>query len=104
MKQITFDELHDIVESGLPEGKAIIDVREVEEYAGGHVPGAVNVPMSTIQEKHAEFFDKTKEFYVICQAGGRSMQVCVFLGQFGYDVVNVQGGTGSYGSKYPLEK
>ncbi len=104
MKQITFDELNDIVNQGLPEGKVIVDVREPGEYAGGHVPGAVSAPMSVLGDRHSEFFDKSKQYYVICQSGGRSMQVCVFLGQFGIDVTNVKGGTGSYGAKYPLEK
>ncbi len=104
MKQITFDELNDIVKNGLPGDAAIIDVRERDEYSGGHVPGAINAPMSILGEKHSDFFDKNKHYYVICQSGGRSMQSCVFLGQFGYDVTNVKGGTGSYGSKYPLEK
>ena len=31
-----------------PTGKVVIDVREVDEYESGHVPGAVNVPLSTI--------------------------------------------------------
>ncbi len=104
MKQITFDELNEIITNGLPEGKVIVDVREKDEYAGGHVPGALNAPMSILKDKHSDYFDKSKEYYVICQSGGRSMQVCVFLNQFGIDVTNVQGGTGSYGSKYALER
>lgn len=104
MKQITYNELNDIITSGLPAGKVIVDVREKDEYAGGHVPGAINAPMSILGDKHSEFFNKSNQYYVICQSGGRSMQACVFLSQFGIDVTNVQGGTGSYGSKYPLEK
>ncbi len=104
MKQITFNELNDIVNNGLKDNEVIVDVREKDEYAGGHVPGAINAPLSIIGNKHSEFFNKSKHYYVICQSGGRSMQACVFLGQFGIDVTNVQGGTGSYGSKYPLER
>ena len=33
------------------EGTPLIDVREVDEFAAGHVPGAVNLPMSTIGDQ-----------------------------------------------------
>jgi len=48
---------------------AIIDVREPHEYAAGHVPGAINMPLSTFSPAQ---LPKGKSIALICQAGGRS--------------------------------
>jgi rhodanese-related sulfurtransferase len=48
---------------------AIFDVREPQEYAAGHVPGAVNMPLSSFS---AHALPKNRPVVLICQAGGRS--------------------------------
>ena len=48
---------------------AIVDVREPHEYAAGHVPGAVNMPLSRFSPAT---LPKSKPVVLICQAGGRS--------------------------------
>ena len=88
MKSITVEELAD--RSGVP----LIDVRERDEFAAGHVPGAVNVPMSEIGDRLDEL--PAEAFDVICQAGGRSARVVQALEARGYDVTNVDGGTGEW--------
>lgn len=96
MKSITVQELH--AREGIP----LIDVREPDEYAAGHVPGAVNLPMSTIGEHLDELPDGA--FDVICQAGGRSGRVVQALEARGYDATNVDGGTGEWiQSGFPVE-
>lgn len=81
------------------EGPILFDVREVDEYVSGHVPGAVNIPLSQVQDRATEFGRGTT-VYVICQAGGRSMRACDYLAQLpelsGTTFVNVQGGTGAW--------
>mgnify|MGYP000845779268 FL=1 len=69
----------------------ILDVREVEEFQAGHIEGAVNVPLSTL-DKGYEQLDASKRYYVICQGGMRSERACQFLETKGFDVVNVEGG------------
>ncbi len=97
MKSITVQELRE--RSGVP----LIDVREVDEFAAGHVPGAVNLPMSTIGEHLDELPDGA--FDVICQAGGRSARVVQALEARGYDATNVDGGTGEWiAAGYPVEQ
>jgi rhodanese-related sulfurtransferase len=59
------------------EGVPLIDVREPDEYAGGRVPGAVNLPMSQIGERLHELPDGP--FDVICKVGGRSARVAQAL-------------------------
>ncbi|MEJ1092171.1 rhodanese-like domain-containing protein [Microbacterium istanbulense] len=88
MKSITVEEL--AARSGVP----LIDVRERDEFAAGHVPGAVNVPMSEIGDRLDEL--PAEAFDVICQAGGRSARVVQALEARGYDVTNVDGGTGEW--------
>jgi rhodanese-related sulfurtransferase len=48
---------------------AIVDVREPNEYAAGHVPGAINLPLSHFSPAQ---LPKGKPIVLICQAGGRS--------------------------------
>ncbi|MGM1017234.1 MAG: rhodanese-like domain-containing protein [Actinomycetota bacterium] len=88
MKTITVEQLAQ--RSGTP----LIDVRERDEYAAGHVPGAVNLPMSEIGNRLDELPDEA--FDVICQAGGRSARVVEALESRGYDATNVEGGTGEW--------
>lgn len=71
---------------------ALIDVREVEEYASGHVPGAVNIPMSVLPVRVAEI-PADREVHLICHTGGRSAQVAAWLEPQGYQPINVSGGT-----------
>jgi len=96
MKTITVQQLRE--RDGVP----LIDVREPHEFEAGHVPGAVNLPMSTIGEHLDELPDGA--FDVICQVGGRSARVVQALEARGYDVTNVEGGTGDWiEAGYPVE-
>jgi rhodanese-related sulfurtransferase len=97
MKSISVQQLHE--RDGVP----LIDVREPDEFAAGHVPGAVNLPMSSIGGRLDELPDGA--FDVICQAGGRSGRVVEALEARGYDATNVDGGTGEWiASGYPVER
>ncbi len=68
----------------------IIDVREPDEWAGGHIPYAEHVPLRTVPGELARFDGAPT--YVICRSGGRSMQACEFVASHGHPVVNVAGG------------
>ena len=69
----------------------ILDVREVDEFQAGHIEGALNAPLSTLENGY-EQLDVSKRYYVICQGGMRSERACQFLETKGFDVVNVEGG------------
>jgi molybdopterin-guanine dinucleotide biosynthesis protein A/rhodanese-related sulfurtransferase len=76
-------------------GARVVDVREPDEYADGHVPGAVLVPLATVPD-HVDAFQGEGPTFVICRTGGRSMRACEFLAAQGLDrleAVNVAGGT-----------
>ncbi|KTS01498.1 rhodanese-like domain-containing protein [Microbacterium testaceum] len=74
--------------------RPLIDVREEHEFAAGHVPGAVNIPMSMLGDHLDEI--PAEPFDVICQAGGRSARVVEALSARGHDATNVEGGTGEW--------
>ena len=80
----------------------LIDIRETYEYKSGHVPSAKNIPMGTLLADPDKYLVKEKEYYIICQSGGRSSRACEGLASKGFKVVNVLGGTGSYIK--PLER
>ena len=69
----------------------ILDVREVNEFQAGHIEGALNEPLSTLEKEYKQL-DASKRYYVICQGGMRSERACQFLETKGFDVVNVEGG------------
>jgi len=80
----------------LANGVLLIDVREADEYAAGHVPTAISIPLSTVQDRVDEFRHEGT-VYVICQVGGRSMRACQYLADFDIEnLVNIAGGTSGW--------
>lgn len=73
-------------------GAAIIDVREADEFAAGHVRGALNIPLSQLQQRFVEIPD-VDDLLVICQAGGRSQRAAEWLDTQGIEAANITGGT-----------
>jgi len=70
-----------------------VDVRTLEEYAGGHAARAVNIPLDTLNSK-LDTLEKNEPVYLICQTGNRSKKAAVILKDAGYNnVLNVTGGT-----------
>jgi rhodanese-related sulfurtransferase len=75
----------------LPADAALLDVREPDEWAAGHAPGATHLPMSELTARMGEI-PEDDPLYVICRSGGRSARVVAYLAGQGYPVVNVEGG------------
>ena len=73
-------------------GAILLDVREADEFRSGHIPGAVNVPLSRINKialpKHAPLF-------VYCLRGTRSRQAVAALKRMGYTAKSI-GGIAAY--------
>lgn len=73
----------------------IIDVREIDEFYSGHIPGSVNLPLSTLSYTYMNL-DRSKHYFIICRSGNRSQSACVFLSQYGYSLTNILGGIINY--------
>ncbi|GAA2093718.1 hypothetical protein GCM10009841_03640 [Microlunatus panaciterrae] len=73
----------------------VVDVREREEFASGHVPGARWIPMGQLTNRLAEI-DRTQPVYVICATGGRSSAMTDVLRHHGFDARSVAGGTSAW--------
>ena len=73
-------------------GAILVDVREVDEFASGHIPNAVNEPLSTIKQTT---FPKGKPLFLYCLRGTRSKRAARILRSMGYTVKSI-GGIGRY--------
>jgi rhodanese-related sulfurtransferase len=79
----------------LPADAVILDVREDEEWAAGHIQGATHVPMNRLPntvayQPHALGGDRP--IVVVCRMGGRSAAVTAWLSAQGFDAHNLHGG------------
>lgn len=75
------------------ENYIILDVRTAEEYAGGHIPEAINIPNESIgSEKIPELPDKDQLILVYCRSGNRSKQASEKLASLGYTNIVEFGG------------
>ena len=71
----------------------ILDVRRADEFAAGHIPGAINVANENIADAQpAELPDKDQVIYVYCRSGNRSKQASAKLAAMGYTNVIEFGG------------
>jgi rhodanese-related sulfurtransferase len=78
----------------VPEGTVLLDVRENDEWAAGHAPSAVHVPMGQVPQRLDDLASAfpDRPVRVVCRSGGRSARVTAFLQQAGWDAMNVDGG------------
>ncbi|WP_038045985.1 rhodanese-like domain-containing protein [Thermus caliditerrae] len=82
------EELYRALESGA----VVVDVRTPQEFAAGHVPGAINLPVEAIAS-WADQVPKDKPVYLYCRSGNRSRQAAEYLKKKGYtNLYNVEGG------------
>lgn len=70
----------------------IIDIRSIENYNRNHIPGAINIPWETLLVHPEKYLSKMDTYYIYCQKGVRTRQICNILANEGYRVVNIIGG------------
>ena len=86
-KQIHVSKVRELVE----EGATFVDVREVNEYANGHLKGSMNIPLSELRERMNEI-PKDRPVYVHCRSAQRSYNAIMALQGSGFtNVINVSG-------------
>lgn len=74
----------------------IIDIRSIEKYNDNHIPNAINIPQEKILLNPNEYLDKNIRYYIYCQKGMSSYNICRILTTMGYKVTNINGGYESY--------
>ncbi|MEU8773186.1 rhodanese-like domain-containing protein [Streptomyces sp. NPDC048606] len=88
--------LPSVAAAAVPAEGFVLDVREDDEWAAGHVEGALHIPMSDFVARYGELTEALAEqdgrVYVMCRVGGRSAQVTQYLVRQEIDAVNIDGG------------
>ena len=74
----------------------LVDVREKNEYADGHIDGSRNIPFSKIDKTPSAIHDKDMPIYVYCKSGSRSRKAVSALKKMGYTNVKNIGGIDDY--------
>ena len=88
---ITAQEAKEIMDQ--EQGYVILDVREQDEYAAGHIPGAILIPYTQIDEKANDTLpDKDQLILVYCRSGRRSKIAAEALVELGYTNIKEFGG------------
>ena len=89
---IDVEPAHEMIEAGSP---FVVDVREYDEFTGGHIPEAVNMPLQEMSDYAAHLpEDHEAPILVVCETGNRSLSGALFLASLGYrDVRSINGGT-----------
>ena len=89
------------------EDAIVVDVREADEFAAGHLPDARNIPGSKLAERISEIEKyKDKPVIVCCATGMRSNKACAELKKNGFSRINnLAGGVDAWvRAGYPIKK
>jgi len=73
----------------------LLDVREPDEFAAGHIPSAINLPLSQLRQRYTEL-PRQREIWISCGVGQRAYYATRFLAQHGYQPRNLSGGYTTY--------
>ncbi len=70
----------------------IVDLRSVEKFNCNHIPNSINVSSDRLLLDPNNYLDKGERYYLYCQHGLTSYNVCNILSKLGFNVVNISGG------------
>lgn len=104
MRTVSVHDLKAALDSPAGTDLRLVDVREPQEFADGHVPGAEPMPLMTVPQRLAEL-PTDRPVYLVCAVGARSGQAAAFLATRGVDAVNVDGGMSDWrAAGYPVDR
>lgn len=95
------------LDTALNDGATLVDVRNPAEFAAGSIPGAMNIPLDTLRERHGEL--PAGPIVVHCQVGQRGHTAARLLTQLGHDTTNLDGGyltwtAGTTATRYSMKE
>jgi rhodanese-related sulfurtransferase len=100
--RVSVDEAKEMLDAG--GDLAVVDVRTPDEYTGGHVTGAIHIPIDEVLSRMEEL-PKDRKLLFICAAGARSGLACEMAAAAGLDsevLINIEDGTPAWIEKgYP---
>jgi rhodanese-related sulfurtransferase len=88
------------VQGLINEGATVLDVRSPSEFRGGHLPGAMNIPVQSLRQQLGKLEPRDRPVIVYCKSGQRSAKAKGILGDAGFTRVYNLGGM----SAWPLER
>lgn len=77
-------------------GAVLLDVRNIGEYADGHIPGSVNLPLMQLPKADELIDSPDTPIFTYCLSGGRSSRAVAFLQEQGYTKAQNIGGIKDY--------
>ena len=102
VKNIDVDAVRSFIEKNASDSYQLLDVRQPKEYADGHLPGALLIPLKELPARITEL-NREKPTIVYCASGGRSRAAAQFLSGKNFDsVLNMQGGIKAWNGKKAL--
>ena len=85
-----------VEQCGATPGAVLVDVRTAEEYAAGHIPGSVHVPLGRLEPIRSLAKAADTPLFVYCHSGARSARAAAELEDMGYTRVYNIGGVMSW--------
>lgn len=76
----------------------IIDLRDLDEYDMGHIPGAVNIPYEDL-DSYKDRLNRRQQLIFYCDRGNISLLAARDLMKFGYNIKSLYGGIKAYHGK-----
>lgn len=83
-----------MVTEWIKEGAVVVDARTKSEFADGHFPGAINIPVDVLPSELKQLKNKQSKIIVYCRSGARSERAKQILNYSGYSAVMNAGGLG----------
>ena len=95
-------DIETVLAANAAEKPYLLDVRTPEEFASGHLPGAVNIPVDDLRSRLGEL-PRDREIAAYCQVGQRGYLAIRVLKQKGFSAVNIGGGYKTFKLLQPVK-
>lgn len=92
-----------IIQKAVAENAIIIDVRNREEFWQGHIPMAINVPLTEIQNGRVNC-PRGRTLILYCDSGANSLKAARILAGYGYRTMNAVGGIQQYDKELTVSR